>query len=103
MFLHVRHSVHMGEVLCPRMHHRSHDQRGSLSRGVAVQGGSLSRGSLYGGRCMGGLCLGVVSVWKVSVQGGSLSRRRYGKERFLHVCHSVHMGEVTDEHRLPLL
>ena len=46
--LSVNHSVHRGG-LCPSMHHRSHDQRGSLSRGVSVWGGPLSRGSLSGG------------------------------------------------------
>ena len=53
------HSVQMGEVLCPRMHHRSHDQSGSLSRGVAVQGRF----------CPGGLCPGGVSIQGVSVWG----------------------------------
>ena len=45
MFLHlsVSHSVHGGGVLCPSMHHRSHDW-GEVS--VLEGGGSLSRGVL---------------------------------------------------------
>ena len=76
-------------ILCPSMHHRSHDQgglcpggslsmgvsvQGSLSRGVSVQGvsvqESLSRGVSVQEESLskGGLCLGV-SVQGVSVHG----------------------------------
>ena len=87
VFTHVCDSVHRG-VLCPSMHHRSHDLGGSLSRGVSVwgvsvQGGFLSRGG--GGFCPGGLCpggslsrgslFGGISIWRGSLLGvGSLSR-----------------------------
>ena len=52
MFLHlsVSHSVH-GGVLCPSMHHRSHDWGGrSLSGGGSVQGRVSVQGGSWSGR-----------------------------------------------------
>ena len=56
-------SVHRG-VLCPGMHHRSHDQGVSV-QGVSVQGRVSVQGgfSVQGGLCPGG-----------SLSGGSLPR-----------------------------
>ena len=61
----VKNSVHGEGGLCPSMHHRSHDQGGSvwgglwdsLSDGLCL-GGLCLEGSLSGGLCLGGLCLG---------------------------------------------
>ena len=72
MFLHLSVILFRG-VLCPSMHHRSHDQ-GGLCLGVSVQkdlclGSICPQGSLSRGLCSGGdLCPGG------SLSGGSLSR-----------------------------
>ena len=60
-------------VHCPCMHHRSHDQGGSLSRGGLCPMGCLSRGSLPGGS----LSRGSLSRGGLCPEGGSLSREGF--------------------------
>ena len=75
MFLHLSVILFARAGLCPNMHHRSHDQGGSLSRGLSVCGGCLSWGVCVQGR----FCLGV-SVQGGLCHGGSQSRGLCGEE-----------------------
>ena len=78
IFLHlcvILFTVGGGGSLCPSMHHRSHEKRGSLSRGslsMGVSRRSLSMGVSVKGVFVQGASVCGVSVKGISIQGGGI-------------------------------